>query len=86
MNTRTKNTGSESNLSFEDAYQRLEETVHALEEGGLALAEATRLFEGHAPGPHLQRDPQLRRAEDNPAANGIRGADAPPHRGKGRRC
>ena len=31
--------------SFEEAYGRLEETVHALEEGGLSLAEATRLFE-----------------------------------------
>ena len=33
------------NLSFEEAYNRLEETVHALEGGGLSLAEATRLFE-----------------------------------------
>jgi exodeoxyribonuclease VII small subunit len=32
-------------LSFEEAYSRLEETVHALEDGGLSLAEATRLFE-----------------------------------------
>ena len=32
-------------ISFEVAYGRLEETVHALEEGGLSLAEATRLFE-----------------------------------------
>ena len=32
-------------LSFEGAYKQLEETVQALEEGGLTLAEATRLFE-----------------------------------------
>ena len=32
-------------ISFESAYTSLEETVRALEEGGLSLAEATRLFE-----------------------------------------
>ena len=31
--------------SFEEAYNRLEETVHVLEEGGLSLDRATRLFE-----------------------------------------
>ena len=33
------------NLSFEEAYSQLEQTVRALEEGGVALEEATRLFE-----------------------------------------
>ena len=33
------------NLSFEQAMIRLDETVMALEAGGLALADATRLFE-----------------------------------------
>ena len=32
-------------LSFEQARSRLDETVTALEAGGLALADATRLFE-----------------------------------------
>ena len=32
-------------LSFEQAYKKLEETVQALEAGGLTLEEATRLFE-----------------------------------------
>lgn len=32
-------------LSFEEAYKRLEETVQRLEEGGLTLKEATLLFE-----------------------------------------
>lgn len=32
-------------LSFEEAFTRLEQTVQALETGGLALEEATRLFE-----------------------------------------
>ena len=32
-------------LSFEQAIGRLDETVQALETGGLPLAEATRLFE-----------------------------------------
>ena len=34
-----------SRLSFEEAMGRLDETVQALEAGGLSLAEATRLFE-----------------------------------------
>ena len=33
------------NLSFEEAVNRLEETVQALEEGRLTLADATRLYE-----------------------------------------
>ena len=33
------------NLSFEEAFTRLEQTVQALETGGLSLEEATRLFE-----------------------------------------
>ncbi len=32
-------------LSFEEAYKKLEETVQALESGGLTLEEATSLFE-----------------------------------------
>ena len=32
-------------LSFEQALTRLDETVQALEQGGLALADSTRLFE-----------------------------------------
>ncbi len=38
--------------SFEDAYNRLEDTVRRLEEGGLSLSDATRLFEE---GMHLAR-------------------------------
>ena len=45
MSPTSKNTGTEDILSFEEAYRRLEDTVHALEEGGLSLTEATRLFE-----------------------------------------
>jgi exodeoxyribonuclease VII small subunit len=33
------------NLSFEDAYLQLEETVRALETGGISLDEATKLYE-----------------------------------------
>ena len=51
--SKAKNSPSNSgDLSFEQAYGRLEETVHTLEEGGLSLAEATRLFEE---GMHLAR-------------------------------
>ena len=32
-------------LTFEEALNRLEETVQSLEAGGLSLADATRLFE-----------------------------------------
>lgn len=35
----------EEQLPFEVAYGRLEESVRALEEGGLPLEEATRLYE-----------------------------------------
>ncbi|MBI2871564.1 MAG: exodeoxyribonuclease VII small subunit [Chloroflexi bacterium] len=35
----------EAKLSFEELLGRLEETVRALEAGGLSLDEATRLFE-----------------------------------------
>ncbi len=38
-------TGDVGDLSFEQAMSRLDETVTALEAGGLALADATRLFE-----------------------------------------
>ncbi|MSQ11747.1 MAG: exodeoxyribonuclease VII small subunit [Dehalococcoidia bacterium] len=34
-----------SRASFEDAFSRLEQTVQALESGGLTLEEATRLYE-----------------------------------------
>ena len=34
-----------ASLSFEQAVGQLDEAVHALEAGGLPLAEATRLFE-----------------------------------------
>ena len=34
-----------SNLTFEQALNRLDETVQALEAGGLALSDATRLYE-----------------------------------------
>ncbi len=37
--------GDFADLSFEQAMGRLDETVAALEAGGLALADATRLFE-----------------------------------------
>ena len=37
--------GGVGDLSFEQAMSRLDETVRALEAGGLALADATRLFE-----------------------------------------
>ena len=40
-----KSNPQNGDISFEEAYSRLEETVHALEDGGLSLAEATRLFE-----------------------------------------
>ena len=48
----TKNTKETGNLSFEDVFIQLEETVQALETGGLSLEEATRLFEN---GLHLAR-------------------------------
>ena len=40
----TNNPNNEE-ISFEEAYTSLEETVRALEEGGLSLAEATRVYE-----------------------------------------
>jgi exodeoxyribonuclease VII small subunit len=45
MSDTKSNSMSHEELPFEEAYSRLEETVHAMEEGGLSLAEATRLFE-----------------------------------------
>ena len=36
---------TQQELSFEQAFQRLEETVRALEAGGLSLAEMLSLFE-----------------------------------------
>jgi exodeoxyribonuclease VII small subunit len=45
MSNAKNSSGSSEELSFEAAYSRLEQTVHALEEGGLSLAEVTRLFE-----------------------------------------
>ncbi len=35
----------DKDLTFEQALNRLDETVKALEEGGLALTDATRLYE-----------------------------------------
>ena len=46
--TKTKKNSSKpdtEDLTFEQALNQLDETVHALEAGGLPLAEATRLFE-----------------------------------------
>jgi len=43
-NSKNNSVGNEE-VSFEAAYIRLEETVHALEEGGLSLVVATNLFE-----------------------------------------
>ena len=42
-----RNTGGkpEEQLTFEAAYQRLEDTVQSLESGGLSLDEATDLYE-----------------------------------------
>jgi exodeoxyribonuclease VII small subunit len=40
-----KSNSNLGDLSFEQALNRLEETVSTLEAGGLTLAEATRLFE-----------------------------------------
>ena len=40
-----KDASNLENFSFEEAFKRLEETVQALEAGGLTLEEATRLFE-----------------------------------------
>ena len=45
MSNAKSDSTNKDDLSFEEAYSRLEETVHALEEGGLSLGEATRLFE-----------------------------------------
>ena len=45
MSDTKSNPKNNEEISFEEAYSRLEETVHVLEEGGLSLAEATRLFE-----------------------------------------
>ena len=39
------NNPNNEEISFEEAYTNLEETVRALEEGGLSLAEATRVYE-----------------------------------------
>lgn len=35
----------ENELDFESAFRQLEETVQALDKGGLTLAEATKLYE-----------------------------------------
>ena len=43
--TAPDSSGDVGDLSFEQAMSRLDETVTALEAGGLALADATRLFE-----------------------------------------
>ena len=41
----TQDPQDEAELSFEDALRRLDETVRSLEAGGLALDDATRLYE-----------------------------------------
>ena len=41
----TQNGGNADSLSFEEAIQSLDETVRALESGGIPLDEAMRLFE-----------------------------------------
>ena len=43
--SRRSNNNRQPKPSFEEAYAQLEETVRALETGGVPLAEATRLFE-----------------------------------------
>ena len=43
MSENTENSGQ--NQSFEEAFDRLEQTVKKLEEGGLSLEESTSLFE-----------------------------------------
>ncbi len=43
MSENTEN--SRQNQSFEEAFDRLEQTVKKLEEGGLSLEESTSLFE-----------------------------------------
>ena len=40
-----KSPADDKDLTFEQALNRLDETVKALEEGGLALNDATRLYE-----------------------------------------
>ena len=45
MANNTKGEPKPEDLSFEEAFNRLKETVQKLEEGGLTLDEATRLFE-----------------------------------------
>ena len=45
MTENTPKRGPEKRLTFEEAFGRLEESVRALESGGLTLAEATRLYE-----------------------------------------
>ncbi len=45
MAKNTKVEPKPEDLSFEEVFKRLEETVQKLEEGGLTLDEATRLFE-----------------------------------------
>ncbi len=41
----SKEPTGEPQISFEEAFSRLEKTVQALETGGLTLEEATRLYE-----------------------------------------
>ena len=38
-------TGSEEDLSFEEAFQRLNEMAESLDDGGLSLADATARYE-----------------------------------------
>ncbi len=41
----SSNSNANGALSFEEAFARLEKTVQALEQGGMPLEEATRLYE-----------------------------------------
>ena len=45
MPSRRSSNSNSARLSFEAAYAQLEQTVKALEAGGVTLEEATRLFE-----------------------------------------
>ncbi|MBI4233505.1 MAG: exodeoxyribonuclease VII small subunit [Chloroflexi bacterium] len=44
MNEHPSKPSRRERLSFEEAFARLEQTVKALEQGGLTLEEATRLY------------------------------------------
>ena len=71
--------------SFEEAYGRLEETVHALEEGGLSLAEATRLtLAALPPGEAAQQLEATIRAGQTPLGAIPASQGGPPAHAKGK--